>query len=112
MSDVICKRLMIRNGSINAVREWARTISARRSEALETLRDEGVQLESVFLERLPDRDYLLYYMRGVDLAGSRQVARESKHPIDEYHQRVMKEHIESGTELEILVDLEMASERS
>lgn len=107
MSDVICKRLRIRNGSINAVRDWARTISARRSEALETLRDESVHLESVFLERGSDGDYLVYYMRGADLAGSREVARQSKHPIDEYHQRFMKEHIESGVELETLVDLEI-----
>lgn len=107
MSDVICKRLRIRDGSLDAVREWARTISARREEALDTLRDEAVRVESVFLERADDGDYLVYYMRGADLAGSRQIARQSKHPIDEYHQRFMKEHIESGVELEVLVDLEI-----
>lgn len=109
MSEVVCKRLKIKNGSLEAVREWARTISARRHEALETLRDEGVTLESVFLERASDGDYLVYYMRGHDLAASRQVARQSKHPIDEYHQRFMREHIESGSALETLVDLEIGS---
>ena len=66
MSEVICKRLKIRDGSVEAVREWARTIAARRGEALATLRNESVQLESVFLEHGTDGDYLVYYMRGQD----------------------------------------------
>jgi hypothetical protein len=32
------------------VREWAAELNARRDEVLATLRDEGVRIESVFLE--------------------------------------------------------------
>lgn len=108
MPEVICSRIRIRSGSLGAVRDWARTISERRDEALATLQEEGVQLESVFLEHTSDGDYLVYYMRGSDLAASREIGRTSKHAIDDYHHRFMKEHTEPMATLELLVDLDLA----
>jgi len=102
-----CARLRIKPGSLDAVREWARTInSSRRDEALVTLRDESVSVESVFLESSADGDFLIYYMRGADLTKSRAIAAESKHSIDAYHRDFMREHTEERSLLEMLVDLE------
>lgn len=101
-----CARLRIKPGSLDAVREWARTINSRRSEALATLRDESVSVESVFLESTPDGDFLIYYMRGTDLEMSRAVAAQSKHSIDAYHGDFMRKHTEGHTPLEMLFDLE------
>lgn len=103
---VSCFRVKVKPGSLEAVREWARTIDARREEALATLRDERVDVESVFLESAPDGDFLIYYMRGHDLAASRGVAAASKHPIDEYHRDVLRRHVEKSSALELLIDLE------
>ena len=104
MSEVVCHRIKLRQGSLPRVREWARTIRERRAEALATLRDEGVTLESAFLEQTTDGDYLIYYMRAPKLALG--AAATSSHPIDEYHQRFKRETWEEGSELELLVDLE------
>jgi hypothetical protein len=101
-----CARVKIKNGSLEAVREWARTINGRREEALETLRDESVRVESVFLESAPDGDFLIYYLRGPDLAHSDKVGAASKHPIDAYHYAFMRQHTEKGIPLEMLIDLE------
>lgn len=101
-----CARVKIRPGSLEAVREWARTINSRRDEALATLRDESVCVESVFLESAPDGDFLIYYLRGPNLARSDRVAASSKHSIDAYHYAFMRQHTEKGTPLELLIDLE------
>ena len=108
MPEVMCSRIRIKPGSLGAVRDWARTISERRDEALATLREEDVHLESVFLEHASDGDYLVYYMRATDLAASREIGRTSKHAIDDYHHRFMKEHTELVAQLELLVDLDLA----
>lgn len=101
-----CVRVRIKPGSLGAVREWARTINERREEAVATLRNELVQVESVFLEAAADGDFLIYYMRGVDLSASQKVAGASEHPIDAYHQHFMRTHTEGGTVLELLIDVD------
>ena len=88
------------------MREWARTINGRREEAVATLRNERVQLESVFLEEAADGNFLIYYMRGVDLTASQKVAGASEHPIDAYHRNFMRTHTEGGTVLELLIDVD------
>jgi hypothetical protein len=103
--ETSCVRVRIRQGSLDAVREWARTINGRREEAVATLRNELVQIESVFLEAAADGNFLIYYMRGLDLTASQKVAGASEHPIDAYHQNFMRAHTEGGTVLELLVDL-------
>lgn len=104
--EVRCLRAKIKPGSIDTVREWARTINKRRDEALATLRDESIYIESVFLETAQDGDFLIYYLRGPDLARSDKVAAESKHPIDAYHYAFMRQHLEKGSSLEVLLDLQ------
>ena len=101
-----CVRVRIRQGSLDAVHEWARTINGRREEAVATLRNELVRIESVFLETAADGNFLIYYMRGIDLSTSQKVARASEHPIDAYHQNFMRAHTEGGEILELLVDLD------
>lgn len=63
-------------------------------------------MESVFLERTPEADFLVYYMKAADLDRSHQVARASNRPIDVYHRQFKEETWASVTNLELLVDLE------
>ena len=105
---VVCHRIKLRAGSLPRVREWARTILARRAEALATLREEGVEIESAFLEEAPDGHYLIYYMRGTKLLLG--AAASSAHPIDEYHQEFKRDTWEGGSELELLIDLDQSAE--
>jgi uncharacterized protein DUF6176 len=106
--QVVCHRIKLRAGSLPRVRKWAGTIRARRAEALATLREEGVAIESAFLEESPDGHYLIYYMRGSKLLLG--AAASSAHPIDEYHREFKRDTWEGGSELELLIDLEVSAE--
>ena len=108
-TEVVCVRIRLRPGSTPRVREWAKVIADRRSEALATLEDEGVTIESVFLEHASDGDYLIYYMRAPDPEAAARAAADSPHPIDRYHQQFKTETWDHRDELELLVDLERAA---
>jgi hypothetical protein len=107
-TQVICRRIRLKPDSLERVYEWARTLRERRNEALATLRDEEVTIESIFLDKAPDGDYLVYYMRGRDLDRSAGAAAISSHPIDAFHQAFKLETWDTRTTLELLVDLTVA----
>lgn len=66
--DTKAALIKLKPGSLERVREWARTINHRRDEVLATRRDKGVTVESWFLLSREDGDYLMSYMRGADWA--------------------------------------------
>lgn len=106
MGEVVCVRVRLKPGSLARVEEWARTLRERREEALETLRLEGVTVESVFLEHAPDGDHLIYYMRAQDLERAYRVGRELAHDIQRYHEAFKRDAFDARTTLRLLVDLE------
>jgi hypothetical protein len=101
---VICTRIELKPDSLPAVRAWAREVTTRKGEVLETLRAEGVTVESVFLDRLGDTDYLVYYMRARDLEHAFAVGPKLKLPIQEYHNQFKRETWELVSQLECLAD--------
>ena len=105
-----CWKIKIKSGSIDRVREWAQTMNERRNEALATLRDETVIIESIFLDRTEIADYLIAIMRAESFEKSAEAVRKSAHEIDEYHRQFKRDVWEERTELELLVDLERISE--
>jgi hypothetical protein len=110
MSETRCWKIKLKPNSLDRVREWARTINARRDEALETLRDETVVIEAVFLDQTEQGDYLIALMKAESFEKAGEAVEKSAHPIDEYHRRVMREVRDERTELELLVDLDRTSE--
>ena len=67
------------------VRDWAAELNRRADEVLATLRDEGVVVESVFLEQTASGDFLIYYMKAQSIERVSEVARRSPHGVDAYH---------------------------
>ena len=110
MYETTCMKIRLHPGSLERVREWAAEINRRSDEALATLRDERVVVESVFLESGDEGDFLIYYMKAGSIEGAQAVANNSKHAIDEYHRRFMREVCASGRKLELLVDLDRIGE--
>ena len=94
------------------VREWAQTLNERNDEALETLRDEGGVVESIFLDQTADGDFLIYYTKAEDFKKSAEAYKNSTHPIDEYHRRFIHETRVEAHDLELLVDLDRILEVS
>lgn len=58
-----CAKIRIKEGMLPRVQEWKKYINDNREEVLQSLRQEGVFIESVFLERSGDDHYLIYYMK-------------------------------------------------
>ena len=88
-------RVRLKEGSLPRVRAWARELSERRDEVLATLVNEGVRVESVFL----DGETLIYYMRAESIDQAREVYAHSTHAIDTYHQRFKDETFDGQTTL-------------
>jgi hypothetical protein len=110
MTELHCSRIKLKPNSLEKVREWAAEITRRQDEALETLRDESIFIESFFLEQATDGDYLIAYIRAESLEQSQKAVEKSVHAIDAYHQAFKKECWESGKRLEVLVDLNRVGE--
>jgi len=106
MSEVVCTRIALNPESSALIREWGKTLNdVRRSEALATMIQEGVTVESYFLDSRPEGDYLIAYMRADSLEEAARVASTSAYGIDRYHQEVKEAAWGERTMLEPLVDL-------
>ena len=73
------------------VEEWRNTISSRIEEAIATLRDEGVEVESWFTVQIDGQEYLLWYLRAESIKRVFAVSQTLKHPIDKFHYELMAE---------------------
>jgi hypothetical protein len=108
-----CAKIKLKPGSLERVREWAHTLHVtRRAEALETLRAETVILESYYLDRTPQGDYLIAFMLAQNFETAHRAVEESTHDIDRYHQAFKEEVWDSLQPLELLVELERIGELS
>jgi Family of unknown function (DUF6176) len=103
--DVVARIIELKPNSLDRVEEWATTLNKCADEALATLQDEGVKLESWFHLSLDDKDYLLCYMRAESIQKAHQVVRFSPHAIDAYHQQFKKDTWGAGKSARLLVDL-------
>ena len=105
--EVHASVIQLKPGSLPRVREWADTIERRKEEALATLRDEGVQLESWFLFSRNGEDFLIAFMRTESMEKAKRAVAKSPHEIDAYHQKFKADTFAGGQAAELLVDLEL-----
>ncbi len=105
-----CARIKLKPGTTDKVYAWAEELTDRSSEVYQTLRDEGVYIESVFLEKSGEDNFLIYYMKSENEQKAGEIARVSQHPVDAYHKAFKKECWESGEELELLIDFDRFNE--
>lgn len=102
--ETICIRIKLKNGSLDDVRKWFQTLREKPNEILESLENEGVTIESAFLDRIDSDYYLIYYMKAKNFSYAREVAQKSTLKIDKYHRKCLKEFCEDRTVLEQLLD--------
>ncbi len=110
--DVQTAVILLKSGSLPRVREWAETLNLRHDEALATLDDEGVEIESWFLFSRNDEDFLICYMRSEDIVRAQEAVTRSLHEIDAYHQQFKQDTWAKGQLTELLVDLDATLPRS
>jgi Family of unknown function (DUF6176) len=103
--DVVASIIELKPNSLDRVEEWAITLNERADEAIATLQDEGVRIESWFHLSLDGKDYLLCYMRTESIEKAHEVVRSSPHAIDAYHQQFKRDTWVVGKSARLLVDL-------
>lgn len=104
-NQVLCGRVKIKEGALGEVYKWFKTLTDRKSELLEAFAFEGVWLESVFLERTYEGDYLIYYTRQEDLEKVYATLAQMGLPIRLLHVEYWKTCCEECAVLEPLFDL-------
>lgn len=78
----------------------------RKEETLESLNNEGVVVESAFLDVQPQGSFLIYYMRAHDVEKAIAVFQSSSLAIDAYHKECWNKYCKQAAPLELLLDLD------
>jgi hypothetical protein len=102
----ICIRTKINPDSLDEVRIWFKTLKNRSKETMETLKNEGVIVESVFLDKHDNDIYLIYYLKAEDVDKAYEVFDKSTSSIDVYFKECWKKYCKGRIVLEELLDLE------
>lgn len=110
MLETKCVKVKLKPDSLPRVRSWANELNSRREEALETMRNESMVVESTFLDSNSEGDFLICYMKAESFEKAMVVVKQSLYAIDAYHQTFKEETTESAAQLELLVDFDRISE--
>ena len=103
--DVKCAMIKLKPNCKEKVKQWAKTMNDRKPEAIETIVNEGITVESVFIKTINNEDYLIYYIRAKDFKKSQEVTAKSLMEIDAIHKQFKQECWESVNEAKLLLDL-------
>lgn len=103
--DVTAVLIELKKDSLNHVDDWQKELNLRKNEAIETLKAEGVLIESWFHLSLDGKDYLIAYMRSYDIAKAQEIGRNSTFDIDQVHKHFKKNWVKVHP-AQLLVDLE------
>lgn len=109
--DVIATLIKLKPNSADKVSEWKANVDRLHSEALQSIENEGVSVESWFEAEIDGEHYLLAYVRCDDLKKAQQAGQESKLEIDQVHFDFMRETWVKGSavKFKLLVDLDANS---
>lgn len=102
----ICIKTKLKKNVINDVRQWFQTLKDREVETLESLENEGVLVESAFLDKYGDDYYIIYYMKAKSIAYAYKVFTSSTLAIDNYYKECWRNFCEGRVVLEELLDLD------
>ncbi|CDZ79838.1 hypothetical protein BN1013_00338 [Candidatus Rubidus massiliensis] len=102
----ICIKTKLKKELIKEIRIWFQTLKDRMSETLESLENEGVLVESAFLDKQGNDLYLIYYLKAEDISHVYEVFNKSTLPIDNYYKDCWKKYCEGREVLEELLDID------
>ncbi len=103
--ELVCYRIKLKPDSIEKVKSWGAKLNSEHEEVAKLLKNEGIVIESAFLEQSSEGNFLIYYVRAHDLKKAQEISAASLHPIDQFHKQVMREITESAVVLEKVLDI-------
>lgn len=107
--QTICIKTKVKAGYIEEVRRWFKELRNRQDEVLETMRNEGVVVESAFIDKRDEDFYIIYYMKANNVEKAYEVFSKSTSPIDIYFKESWRTYFEGRIVLEEVLDLELIS---
>jgi hypothetical protein len=105
-------KIRIRPGKTGAVIDFIRSLKDRQDLSLEALRREGMVVESMFLERRDDADYLYYYAKARDLALASQINMQADDALAQEIRAFIVETWDHIVSPEPLLDLDLIREEA
>ncbi len=101
----ICIKTKLKKEFLDEIRHWFQTLKNRIEEVIESLGNEGVIVESAFLDNQGEDLYLIYYMKAKDIAFAYEVFNKSTLSIDQYYRDCWRKYCEGRVVLEELLDI-------
>lgn len=105
-------KIRIRPGKTSAVIDFLRSLRERQDLSLAALRREGMVVESMFLERRDDADYLYYYAKAHDLTQASQVNMQATDPLAQEIRAFIMDTWDHIVSPEPLLDLDLIQEEA
>lgn len=99
-----CAKIKIKDGTISKVYEWKEYLNNHKEEVLQSLKQEGVFIESVFLDKQGSDNYLIYYMKFQNLEKAKIAFGHSNLNVDKYHAQFKQDTWAERQELELLIE--------
>ncbi len=105
--EATVKLIKLKPGSEGTVKQWVQTMAERKVDAVETLREDEIAIESWFSISINEEPYLLCYSRGNALDDPGSKLAQSRHSIDWVKEQFMNEAwlSDEGITGRLLVDL-------
>jgi hypothetical protein len=105
-------KIRIRPGKTGAVIDFLRSLKERQELSLDAMSREGMIVESMFLERRDEADYLYYYARARDLALASQLNMQANDPLAQEIRAFIVETWDHIASPEPLFDLDLIREEA
>lgn len=109
MAEVQCIKVRIQPGQTDRLLAFFHSLHQRPAEVQESLRAEGILLETLFIERGASHDTLFFYSRARNLAAASAAFAASPLPLDNETRQIIAETWAEAVALECIIDLEQAS---
>lgn len=110
--EVRCIKVKLKENSIDQVTDWFQELNARYLEVLESMQRENIVVESAFLDRQIDGDYLIYYIKSPNIKKALETFDQSSLPIDDFYKKKWSELCGNVDVLDTLLDLDFIGKRS
>lgn len=111
MPDLQCLKVKIKHGLTDYAVEWIQGMKDRDPDGLnEALANEGMIIESIFLDRTFEADYLVIYHRAEDLLEANRSFNRSTRPFDETVRKFVTEVWGDSDHLDLVIDHERTSD--
>jgi len=105
--DIKAVLIKLKPNSERNIEAWKNEIERLRDQAIQSLRNEDISVESWFKTEISGEKYLLAYIRSNDIEKAHGIATKSILEVDKIHQQFKKDcwEKEGNIKFELLVDL-------